>query len=365
MVIAVLCFVTNDCQAVDIRVVSATTTDSSSIQLDYEIASGPLSLANVPAHIYRSADPVLDPASDVLLAETTLQQIVTGEHSQEIVVPASGLAISSALPFIFVAVDLPTVEFPNGIIVESDESNNVAMFRKHTLAVIVHGLTFADIPPEWVSLMSMALTENGYDAVIPVDWAVLSHAILPGVPQEFAATLATDVLDHINEMGLGPDDRVDVHWIGHSRGAVVVSQSLLNWESASLPDTVTGGWIKLTLLDPHPAKNRSPKMMSVNNRNPLGPLLAFGTVLFQAIANDLDVILPTGLIDESELYYQRTDWFLLSPDEVYFDYLTNYWGEAPLKGIPLSKTYDITQPLLSHFEVPNFYIDEVLNNNQE
>jgi predicted alpha/beta-fold hydrolase len=223
MVITVLFVVVHECHAVDIRTMSATTTDSSKIRFTYEVVAGPLSSANVPVHIYRSANAVFEPASDVLVAKAKLQALATGEHSQEIVVPASGLAINPSQPFIFVVIDLPTTALPNGMIVESNEANNVAMFRKHTLAVIVHGLTFGDVPPEWVGLMSTALTANGYDAVVPADWAVISHEIRPGVPKEFGATLAADVLDQIDELQLGPQDRVDVHWIGQSRGAVVVS----------------------------------------------------------------------------------------------------------------------------------------------
>ncbi len=353
------------CEAVDIRLTSATTKDSSYIRFAYEVVAGPLMSATVPVRVYRSADATFEPLVDTLLVEGMLKGLATGEHAQDLVIPASGLALSPAQPYFFVVVDLPTADNPQGVVLESNEDNNATMFRKYSLAVIVHGLTFYDVPPAWVDLMATALIEEGYDAVLPADWAVISHAIRTGVPQEFGATLVDDVLDRIAEMELGPQDRVDVHWIGHSRGMVVVSQSLLVWsQTTNLPATVSGGWVKVTALDPHPAKNRPAKLMSVNHLNPLGPLLAFGTGLFQAIANDPDVVLPTALIDESELFFQRAEWYILSPQEVYFDYLANYWGEAPLPGFALDKTFNITQPRLSHFEVPNFYIDVVLRAGQ-
>ncbi len=352
------------CEAADIRLISATTKDSSHIRFVYEVVAGPLMSATVPVQVYRSSDATLEPQADSLIFEGVLQGLTTGEQTQDLTIPASGLALSPTQPFFFVVVDLPTEDRPQGVILESNEDNNVATFRKHSLAVVVHGLTFGDVPPAWVDLMATALFEEGYDAVLPVDWAVISHEFRAGVPQEFGATLADDVLDQIADMELGPQDRVDVHWIGHSRGVVVVSQSLLAWAQTTLPVAVSAGWLKVTALDPHPAKNRPVKTMSVNHLNPLGPVLAFGTKIFQAIANDPDVVLPISLIDESELYFQRAEWYILSPDEVYFDYLANYWGEAPLPGIALNKTFNITQPRLSHFEVPNYYIDVILGAGQ-
>lgn len=348
------------CDAVDLRMLSGTATNASQIQFHYEVLNGPLPSAAVPVSIYRSADTTLDPQTDVLLAETVVQHLATGEHSQTVLIPNGGLAINPQLPFVFIVADSPTIGQPQGVVTETNEANNLAQFRKHTFAVVVHGLTFGEVPPPWVDLMSAALTANGYDAVLPVDWAVISHAIRSGVPQEFGPELADEVLDLIEDMPLGPKDCVDVHWIGHSRGTVVVSQALLAWKEFNLPAAISGGSLKLTLLDPHPAKNRSTKTMSVNQLHPLGPVLALVTVLFQAIANDPDVIVPVTIIDESELYFQRGEWFILSADEVFFDYLANFWGDAPILGIPLSRTYNITRPRLSHFEVPNYYIDEVL-----
>lgn len=76
------------------------------------------------------------------------------------------------------------------------------------------------------------------------------------------------------------------------------------------------------------------------------------------------VPVASALIDESELFFQRAEWYRLSPQEVYFDCLANYWAEAPLPGFVLEKTFDITQPGLGHFEVPKFSVDVMLRAGQ-
>lgn len=350
------------CEAVDLRMLSATMSDSSKIRIEYEIVAGPLASPAVPVHLYRSADTALDLPDDRLLMEGVLTGTANGVHVQELTLPEAGRGMATGQPHVLAVLDPPTNTAPSGVVIESDETNNQAEFRKYALAVIVHGLTFYEGPPEWVDLIAASLTDRGYDLVVPVDWAMRSRVIWPGVPQSVGAGLAHDLKAAVAELPARPQDRVDVHWIGHSRGTVVVSQALLAWgRDAQLPDSIKSGWMKVTYLDPHPAKNRNPPLISVNRLNPLGPLLAFGTQIFQSIVNDPDLTLPTGLIDETELYFQRTEWYLLSPNEVYFDYLANYWGEAPLPGFPLNKTFNVTQPRLSHFEVPNYYLDNVLN----
>ena len=294
------------------------------------------------------------------MQEFVLEQLSDGSHTATLNLDEP-LSVLPSHPYVHVVLDHPLAGPPGGLIEESDESNNSAGFRKYTLGVIVHGLTLGSVPPAWVFEMEEDLLALGYDAVIPVDWAIISHEFRSGVPQEFGLELADAVESSASAFSPTIADAVDVHWIAHSRGNVVISQSLLAWaDNPDLFPAIERGSLKVTSLDPHPSKNRNPEQMSVNRLNPLGIVLAQFTRLFNATANDPDVVLPPGLATHTELYYQRTEWYQLSAREVYFDYLVNYWGEAPLDGFSAEDSYDITQWRLSHFEVPNYYMDVVL-----
>jgi hypothetical protein len=208
--------------------------------------------------------------------------------------------------------------------------------------------------------MGDALAAKGYAAALEADWTVLSRTADPTAPQEYAAELWPMVRNLVADLPMEAGDRVDLHWIGHRRGAVVVSEALsLAQADPELPETIRGGWQQVTLLDPHPARNSRPEQMSINRLNPLGVIIGNFTRVFQSKAMDPDVVLPSMFVDYADLYYQRNEWYALSRTEVYFDFLVNYWGET-LPDQAIDERVDVTQPKLSHFEVPNYYIDEVL-----
>jgi len=347
--------------AYDLRAQAATTHDASQVHLTYEATGSPVPMGSVAVQVWRSTDAVLDPTVDSLLATATLAELSAGVHTQEIPVPLGSLGLQASHPFILVVLDPVGDAQPQGEVSEENEANNITHFRKVTLAVIVHGLTFFDAPPEWEALLAETLRGLNYDDVLEADWAQLSRQVRPGAPQQFAEELLVDLLERIAALEISENDRVDLHWIGHSRGAVVVSEALQIFPNEmEQPAILRGGWQKVTLLDPHPAVNRDPEQISINTFFPLGALVGQGTRLFQGIARDPDVVIPTDLVDDAENYYQRNEWYALSPTEVFFDYLTNYWGETNLAGVPANQSYDITEPRLSHFEVPNYYIDRVL-----
>lgn len=352
---------THSATAYDLRAQEATTHDATLVHLTYEVTGTPVPMGSVAVQVWRSTDAVLHPEVDTLLAAVTLADLSAGIHTQEIPVPPGSLGLQASHPFILVALDPVSEAQPQGDVSEENEANNITQFRKVTLAVIVHGLTFFDAPPEWEALLAETLRGLNYDDVLEADWAQLSRQVRPGAPQQFAEELLVTLMERIDALETGDNDRVDLHWIGHSRGAVVVSEALRMFPSKmEQPAILRGGWQKVTLLDPHPAVNRDPEQISINTFFPLGALVGQGTRLFQGIARDPDVVIPTDFVDDAENYYQRNEWYALSPTEVFFDYLTNYWGETNLAGVPLNQSYDITEPRLSHFEVPNYYIDRVL-----
>jgi hypothetical protein len=137
---------------------------------------------------------------------------------------------------------------------------------------------------------------------------------------------------------------VDVHLIGHSRGAVVVSQALLALSAAPGPRELRLGYTQVTLLDPHPARNRAPLALGIlelangggvstvggfsfDPRNPVSVAVAVGTLRFQVAVKDPRVALPRN-VDGAEMFYQRQPWFrVTTPLEQQLRF--NLWGVRP------------------------------------
>jgi hypothetical protein len=135
-------------EAVDFLALAATTTDSRSVTLQYEVTGEVTGMVAVPIQIWRSADATVDSETDLLIGSGTIESFTTGPHEQEIDLPDGGeLALSADRPYVLVLIDPITSGAPTGAVTEDNESNNLAVFRKYTVAVIVHGLTFLDAPP--------------------------------------------------------------------------------------------------------------------------------------------------------------------------------------------------------------------------
>jgi hypothetical protein len=168
--------------------------------------------------------------------------------------------------------------------------------------------------------------------------------------------LAQEVLAAAQRLPLDPNDVVDVHFIGHSRGAVVISQAI-----ATLPSLAAGfeplqaGYLKMTMLDPHPARNATPGFYDAKNSH-AGRLAVERYLEFQAKAVDPDVVVP-GSVAEAEDYYQNTLVRDLSGKES----ILNLWGEYEIASpVPIS-LHNLTGPNVGHYEVITYYLDNVVN----
>ena len=65
--------------------------------------------------------------------------------------------------------------------------------------------------------------------------------------------MAAQIDQAIASLPIQPGDVVDLHLIGHSRGGDVVSLAAGLLDRSAPP--LGGGFLELTLLDPHPARN--------------------------------------------------------------------------------------------------------------
>ncbi len=168
--------------------------------------------------------------------------------------PLTALTPNTALPFIVVQAN------PNGSIAESDSSNNTASFETHTLGVIAHGLELdptlwlLNQVPAWEMQMAAALQQrDGYQAVIPFNWIRLSILPFPQAIQLAGSELYQQVVAEADQLAAQhPGDVVDINFIGHSRGTVVISEVLQDLVGTNDP-ALRGGYMQMTLLDPHPA----------------------------------------------------------------------------------------------------------------
>src|SRR5262249_21641263 len=113
----------------------------------------------------------------------------------------------------------------------------------------------------WVTAITSKLSQLGYDGTTYLDWAADSRKPEPGLAILAGLNLASKIESTAESLvalqGLNSNDVIDLHLIGHSRGTVVISQALLDLQGSSVSQ-LAGGYVKMTMLDPHPALNYGP-----------------------------------------------------------------------------------------------------------
>lgn len=366
----------------DIQMTFATTTDSRTISIDYNITGASLAGQNVNFNIYRSAAydslngaqligtatiPASDSADLSVGSHQGVKLSLTAPNGQ----PLTALTPNAALPFLVVDAN------PNGTIAESDSTNNTASFETHVLGVIVHGLEFDPLllwqnaVPSWELQMAAALQQHdGYQAVLPFNWVRLSILPFPFAIQLAGSQLTQQVSAEADQLaGQHPGDVVDINFIGHSRGAVVVSEALQDLVGTSDP-ALRGGYLQMTLLDPHPA-NLNVSRFSWDPFIPVANDLATLAAVFEILARDPQVIVPSN-VKQTDLFDQQTPAGQLGfhyPIEI----LVNLWGETagaipdqspqPIVEKNLTNAVAAGLGLIGHSEVPDWYLANVVDAN--
>jgi pimeloyl-ACP methyl ester carboxylesterase len=325
----------------DIAVLSAQLVTPTTVQFTYQTTDDP---GPFTVGVYWSADAVFD-ATDRLLTTATVNAPSAPEGSSWNINLAGEIPINPARPYVLVVAD------PAGAIPETDEENNTASFRKLALGVVTHGVELDGMFPPWVTAMSAALEAKGYADTIAFDWAAASRIPVPGLATVYGIRMAEEIRQTADALGTLPNDVIDVHLIGHSRGAVVVSQALLALNAVPGPPELQLGYTKVTLLDPHPARNRAPLFFgllelyngtgvstiggfSFDPRSAVSVVAAVATLQFQAAVHDPRVVLPPN-VDATEMYYQRLPWYqTTTPVEQELRF--NIWGDRPQDIVNLS-----------------------------
>jgi hypothetical protein len=345
----------------NIALVSATTSDSRSVTFDYTI-SGAAVAQPIAFTVYRSATSQMNSGAEQVgsvvvnpagpggptLDTSGNPATAVGAHEITVALPG-GLPPLPAEPYVVVAAN-----GAQGV----TESNDTASFRTYVIGVITHGgvqpKSWKVGGPPWEHQMAKSLRAQGYDAVIPFNWVAASnHA---GSAARQAPGLVNEILATASEFPAGAP--VDLHLIGHSEGTVVNSMAvqLLNRTGAWTPG-LKAGYLKMTMLDPHPANNGgSTPQYSVSN-GLLGVIARDEINAFQSKAKDPPVFVPAN-VQDAEVFYQHTpvDQSGGSNHGIY-----NLWGRVPVLGA--ASYFNLTAPGISHsgkFGVQNWYEDNVV-----
>ncbi len=343
-----------------VTVSSATTADSLGVTVGYDVkgdgAATPLTFS-----VYRSATPQLNSSSLPVGTETispTSQAApiaddagspatAAGHHTLTIPL-AGGLPPNPLHPFVVVVAN------PGSPETVADPASHTAAFRKHTVAVIVHGglqpRYYRNVGPPWERKLAMILRRDGYDTVLPFNWVGPSY--YPGQAAKEGPRVA-DLL--VRTSNLYPaNEPVDLHLIGHSEGAVVTSVALKRLMVTATPQ-IKAGYIVDTMLDPHAANNNAPGGRQFSERvgySYKGWLAKQAIRSYQYKAQDPVVSVPAN-VDAAQVYYQRTPNSLSRGTN---HGLYNLWGQVPVIG--KATYFNLTGPGITHsgdFSVPTWY----------
>ena len=357
-----------------IQMTFATTTDSRTLSVNYTITGASLAGQNVSFNVYRSAGynslngaqligtatiPASDSADLSLGSHTGVNLSLTAPNGQ----PVTALTPNTALPFIVV-------------VANSDGSS--ASFETHVLGVIAHGLELNPMLwllnelPSWETQMASALQQDdGYQAVIPFNWMRLSFLPFPMAIQLAGSELYQQVVSEADQLASQhPGDVVDINFIGHSRGTVVISEALQDLVGTNDP-ALRGGFMQMTLLDPHPA-NLNFSRFSWDPSIPAANDFAELVIWFEFVTSDPQVVVPSNVM-QTQLFDEQTPAGQLGfhyPSEI----LLNFWGEMasalpnqsgqPIEELNLT---NMTAPgigLIGHYDVHDWYLANVVDTNE-
>jgi hypothetical protein len=313
---------------------SATTADSRSVTIVYDVVVPPGHVDPLSFQIDRSAVPRFDASAlsvggEMIVAPGAGDGTPTldldgqpaaarGQHRLTIPIPG-GLTLNPEHPYVLVVAD-PAAALASG------DPRAAASFRTFVIGVVTHGgiqdKHWKNGPP-WELVMADALRREGYDAVIPFNWVSSSNH--PGAAAKQGLKLARKIRDVARRFPAS--DPVDLHLIGHSEGAVVNTVALERL-STQTPPQIRAGYIEDTLLDPHAANNRFSGEQFGVQRGPLGWLARALIREYQAQARDPLVRIPP-IVDDAQVFYQRNP---ASRAHGVNGNIYNLWGEVPVRG---------------------------------
>ena len=330
-----------------IQMLSATTTDSKSVTIEYQVNQAPDAANPIQFGVYRSSNGQFD-SSDSLVDTITLavpgsasgQSAITLDQSgqpatavgpHQLTLPlAQGLPPYPEKPYVLVVAD------PNSPSATADPAQT-ASFRVYTIGIVTHGgnqdPSWIHGPP-WELETAYMMRREGFDSVIGYNWVLQSST--PGAAIKQSPRLARMILDIASNFPAS--DPVDLEFIGHSEGTVVNTYAIVKLEGKMTPQ-LKSGYIEDILLDPHAANNNVPgQQMSFGGA--LGGLARAIVTNYQAESKDPPVFIPS-VVDEALVFFEHSQ---ATAGGIY-----NLWGQVPVKSDgPVVHYYNLTDMGVTH-----------------
>ena len=326
-----------------IQMISATTTDSKSVTIEYDVNQA----AGTPIQfgIYRSSNgqfnssdprvgtftPVVPAVSPAVTLDQSGQAATSvGSHQLTIPLP-QGLQPFPEDPYIVVVAD-------PGQLSASTEASQTASFRTYTIGIVTHGgiqdTSWKHGPP-WELQMAYDMRHEGYDSVIAYNWVAQSND--PGSAIKQSPRLASAILHAASKFPANAP--VNLDFIGHSEGTVINTYAIVKLENVMTPG-MKAGYITDTLLDPHAANNNLPGQQLSIPGGVLAPLARAIITNYQEKANDPPVFVPS-VVDQAQVFFEHTP---ARGSDLY-----NLWGQVPVKSDgPLVHYYNLTPSKVTH-----------------
>jgi hypothetical protein len=328
-----------------IQMISATTTDSKSISIEYNLGQTAAASSPVQLGVYRSSDRQFD-SSDALVGTYTLtppgtssagtldqaNQPATSPGIHQLTIPLSeGLAPFPEKPYVLV-VALPSS--PSAMV----NAAQMASFRTYTIGIVTHGgiqdTSWKHGPP-WELQIAYELKHEGYDAVIPYNWVAESNN--PGEAIKQSPRLAQIIVHAASKFPASAP--VNLDFIGHSEGTVINAYAIVRLKDMMTP-SIQAGYINDTMLDPHAANNHLPGQQLSIAGGVLAPLARSIITNYQGKAQDPPVVVPS-IVDQAQVFFEHTS--------AKGSALYNLWGQVPVKSNgPVVHYYNLTPSKATH-----------------
>jgi hypothetical protein len=316
----------------DIVVDTATTTDSSTVTATYDIA-GIAVTQPLTFNIYRSASQASYTSADLIgtdtLSASDTKDLSVGHHQVKLNLTSGKLLPDPLHEYVHIVAN------PGRTVPEANYANDTAYFRIYVLGVVSHGFALpgATTLPAWEVNTARELTiDDYYDAVIQVNWLAASNTAAANEAVAAGDLWYAQVKTRADQLAAShPGNIVDLHLIGHSRGTVVVTEIARDFLGTSDP-AISGAYINLTLLDPHPANNFLYEKAFYSAYPLTYPLVVIPYLAFQTKAIDPQIVIPSN-VKNINIYYQQSSYlngFILTNLS---EFHLNLWGEGPGDGI--------------------------------
>ncbi len=316
--------------------ISATTSDSQSVTIDYALNQTPSVGAPLQFGVYRSSTSQFGPGASLVdlvtvgptsptasppLDSSGQSALAVGDHRATLSLPG-GLPPYPKKPYVLVVADPGSPATVN--------PQDTAAFRVYTIGVVTHGgiqdPSWTHGPP-WELQTAYMMKHEGYDAVIAYNWAYQSST--PGTAIKQSPRLARILLHTASRFPSSAP--IDLQLIGHSEGTVVNTYALVKL-STEMPAGLKKGYIVDTMLDPHAANNNVPGKQ-YSNAGILGGAANMVISNYQGVANDPRAYFPP-VVDQAQVFYQHNK---ATPSAIY-----NLWGQVPVVSMgPLVHYYNL------------------------